>query len=800
MVSEPAHLPHSRHISLKSVSLSPVPLFNKMRNGCRPFVEIFQGEDRIFTTSQEYDKIKGFVTDDNVASIPLNIQVHGDVTIIVYHARSTFGGKVQGKITAMKMFQIQFHTGFILSDESSVKFTQFDLDQLDTPDKYPDHFNVYLNVAISNKEQPSHSPWENFNSSKLNPRVLFSDKEELHQTLSEYGISDKVKLKLSRTTSQNSNDRDSPLHKSVDPEKLSLNGKNEHDRINEQKVPEKPQGRSFFDTLDWHASERGEADGMAEQREQAEKTGSLLNQSDNEDEFASFTQNRAGGTTPTTEITANSQEQADFFAGQSYSAQHGTETVDLLNLASNGPHKNLLDINDSDGATNFDLLSNPTSVPLSQTLNQTKSSGVFDPFQNTIPKKNVSDIVQDSTFDPFSNLGKDVKKSSSESGQSSTFDPFGGTTTKNDSGVGKNKQNDLFDPFSDGTPKQEKLDKPDIMLSGQTKPAKTGFDSFDPFQENSGGWSNDDSSPFMNNDKKTPLILGDDGIDLMAVSSNSQSDIPRNHSSSSLNIPVNTGSNIPRSSSGGNFENAWGMGQRSFTPTFGQTSSGSRSGSPSMGQPQASGFPQPVLTPQKNVPGMGWQQKQQPAWGSSPQQSPKKQAPQPPQQPQGGAANKPNYSSVIGGREERGARKPFGPKPKVAEATFDDLLGDHSFSSQKGNDPKTLSDMKKNQLAQEMDPDKLKIMEWIKGKERNIRALLCSMHTVLWDDEDRWEQCGMHNLVSANQVKKMYRKAVLVVHPDKLQDSPNLTIARMIFIELNDAWAQFEEEGMKSLY
>jgi hypothetical protein len=62
-------------------------------------------------------------------------------------------------------------------------------------------------------------------------------------------------------------------------------------------------------------------------------------------------------------------------------------------------------------------------------------------------------------------------------------------------------------------------------------------------------------------------------------------------------------------------------------------------------------------------------------------------------------------------------------------------------------------------------------MEWIQGKERNIRALLCSLDKVLWEDEDRWRQVGMHDLVTADQVKKVYRKAVLSVHPDKVKKS-----------------------------
>jgi hypothetical protein len=34
----------------------------------------------------------------------------------------------------------------------------------------------------------------------------------------------------------------------------------------------------------------------------------------------------------------------------------------------------------------------------------------------------------------------------------------------------------------------------------------------------------------------------------------------------------------------------------------------------------------------------------------------------------------------------------------------------------------------------------------------------------------------------------------------QLGGSPHESLAKMIFMELNDAWAQFEEEGMKSLY
>lgn len=50
--------PHCKPLTIKSVILSPVPCFNKQRNGCRPFCDILIGETRIFTTSQEYERMK----------------------------------------------------------------------------------------------------------------------------------------------------------------------------------------------------------------------------------------------------------------------------------------------------------------------------------------------------------------------------------------------------------------------------------------------------------------------------------------------------------------------------------------------------------------------------------------------------------------------------------------------------------------------------------------------------------------------------------------------------------------------
>ncbi|NXI47205.1 GAK kinase, partial [Galbula dea] len=108
--------------------------------------------------------------------------------------------------------------------------------------------------------------------------------------------------------------------------------------------------------------------------------------------------------------------------------------------------------------------------------------------------------------------------------------------------------------------------------------------------------------------------------------------------------------------------------------------------------------------------------------------------------------------------------------------------------------------MRKQEMSKDIDPLKLKILEWIEGKERNIRALISTLHTVLWEGENKWKPVSMADLVTPEQVKKYYRKAVLVVHPDKATGQTYEQYAKMIFMELNDAWSEFENQGSKSLF
>ncbi|KAI0053764.1 hypothetical protein FA95DRAFT_1579387 [Auriscalpium vulgare] len=84
---------------------------------------------------------------------------------------------------------------------------------------------------------------------------------------------------------------------------------------------------------------------------------------------------------------------------------------------------------------------------------------------------------------------------------------------------------------------------------------------------------------------------------------------------------------------------------------------------------------------------------------------------------------------------------------------------------------------------------------WKKGKETNIRALVASLDTVLWP-ELGLQKVGMAELVTPNQVKIRYTKAIAKLHPDKLNANNTTLEQRMIangvFGALNEAWIAFK--------
>ncbi|XP_050532140.1 cyclin-G-associated kinase [Daktulosphaira vitifoliae] len=150
----------------------------------------------------------------------------------------------------------------------------------------------------------------------------------------------------------------------------------------------------------------------------------------------------------------------------------------------------------------------------------------------------------------------------------------------------------------------------------------------------------------------------------------------------------------------------------------------------------------------------------------------------------------PNYSINL----EEDTKNP--PKPTFGNGDiFGDLLGSqgYKFNTKTNCGPKTINELRREDLVKEIDPEKLKIIEWTEGKKGNIRALLGTLHTVIWEGSG-WN-CNLSNLVSYADVKKAYRKACLAVHPDKQTGTSNENIAKLIFVELNNAWSEFDTKS-----
>eukprot|EP00808_Paulinella_micropora_P025640 g8196.t1 len=92
---------------------------------------------------------------------------------------------------------------------------------------------------------------------------------------------------------------------------------------------------------------------------------------------------------------------------------------------------------------------------------------------------------------------------------------------------------------------------------------------------------------------------------------------------------------------------------------------------------------------------------------------------------------------------------------------------------------------------------KINAWEFKNGRTRprkGLRALLNTLDNVLWEGV-AWKKPSVSSLMDKNNVKKAYRKAMLVVHPDKISggSSPEIqVIAERIFNVLNEEWKVFE--------
>ncbi|XP_057483734.1 auxilin-related protein 2-like [Actinidia eriantha] len=102
----------------------------------------------------------------------------------------------------------------------------------------------------------------------------------------------------------------------------------------------------------------------------------------------------------------------------------------------------------------------------------------------------------------------------------------------------------------------------------------------------------------------------------------------------------------------------------------------------------------------------------------------------------------------------------------------------------------------RHRIAETLD---VEIKRWSAGKEGNLRALLSTLQYVLWP-ECGWQPVSLTDLITGASVKKVYRKATLCIHPDKVQQKgatlQQKYVAEKVFDLLKEAWNKFNSEEL----
>ncbi|XP_073031694.1 J domain-containing protein required for chloroplast accumulation response 1-like isoform X1 [Primulina eburnea] len=137
-------------------------------------------------------------------------------------------------------------------------------------------------------------------------------------------------------------------------------------------------------------------------------------------------------------------------------------------------------------------------------------------------------------------------------------------------------------------------------------------------------------------------------------------------------------------------------------------------------------------------------------------------------------------------------RKSFRRDSKVSVENPDDPFEDYFSVQELSPDHETVA--QSDEVSEEMKAIDAKIRQWAVGKKGNIRSLLSTLQFVLWPGNG-WKPVALVDLIEANAVKRAYQKALLRLHPDKLQQNSAASnqkyIAEKVFDLLQEAWDHF---------
>lgn len=90
-----------------------------------------------------------------------------------------------------------------------------------------------------------------------------------------------------------------------------------------------------------------------------------------------------------------------------------------------------------------------------------------------------------------------------------------------------------------------------------------------------------------------------------------------------------------------------------------------------------------------------------------------------------------------------------------------------------------------------------RVEKWKAGKEDDLRALIASLHEVLWVNSG-WQAVSPTDLVVPKKVRISYMKAIAKTHPDKVPSEAPVEvklIAQSVFVVIQKAWEKFRAEN-----
>lgn len=140
-------------------------------------------------------------------------------------------------------------------------------------------------------------------------------------------------------------------------------------------------------------------------------------------------------------------------------------------------------------------------------------------------------------------------------------------------------------------------------------------------------------------------------------------------------------------------------------------------------------------------------------------------------------------------------------KSATAKAAIEARVGEMRANQEKAlseirerEEAKKMKDAEEDVARQKLEP---KIKAWSEehGKKKQLRALLASLHTILWPGA-KWKPVNLGDLLDDKKCKLAYHKASRVVHPDKTHHLPadQRFLAKRIFDALSQAKTEFDNK------